>query len=243
MFGYWQIHLVARDLTVVRSPFGDVRRRAVITFDHWRDASERKSPVPYAAGFLAKRDIAHINIFAHWNHWFQVEDMAAALEKVRELTVDSAERIVYGSSMGGFGAMQFGDALQASKVIAFAPQYSMDPEKAPFETRYVGDVDRIVANWRMRRPEGTVNGAFIHDTVDAVRLPEQTYVIYDPGLSADAAHVELISRRHKIFSVHVHRSNHWPDKGLRRAGLLGKVIEDILENRMSLGTAFDCPFD
>jgi hypothetical protein len=241
--GGWQILLVERNVSVVQSGAIGPGQRVAITLDHWRDAGERRNPAPYAAKFLARRGIAHINIFAHWNHWFQVEDMEAAVAVAAAAAATADQRIVYGNSMGGFGALQFGGSLGADLVIAMAPQFSMDGRKAPLERRYNGDMARLAAYHRAASPEALPGDEFIHDSIDAVSLPSRTYILYDPGQPVDAAHVAFIERHHAIVKVPVHASNHWPDKALLKHGLLSTVIEDIIEGRLAAGAAFHCPFD
>lgn len=201
-------------------------------------------PVPYAAGYFAKRGIAQLNIFAHWNHWFQVEDMAKAIDAVSAQTEKAAQRIVYGSSMGAFGALQFAARLHADMVIAFAPQYSMNLKKAPFENRHAGDMRAIAAYRGGVRPEAAgADACFINDSLNDVTLPERTYIIYDPQDAHDAEHVRLIAEHHRIMPIYVYRRSHWPDKALRQAGLLSKVIDGIISGDIDPRVSFDCPFD
>ena len=239
----WQLLLTEADVSVVRSPLDGPDDRVVVTFDTWRDASERRYPVPYASAFLAKRGIPHVHLFANWNHWYQVDDMDTAIDVIAAETAGFGERIVYGSSMGGFGALQFGGRLGATQVIAIAPQFSMDRRKVPEEHRFSDDVRLLRARWEARVPGSPRGAEFIHDDIASAALPERTVVIYDPLHPVEAEHVRHIAEHHAIERVHVRNSNHWPDKALRDAGLLPTVIEGVMDGRIGDGASYDCPFE
>lgn len=44
--------------------------------------------------------------------------------------------ITLGNSMGGFGALLFGEKFGAATTLAICPQYSLDPALVPFESRW-----------------------------------------------------------------------------------------------------------
>lgn len=228
---------------MVRSAEDGPRDRVVVTFDTWRDASERRYPVPYAGTFLARRGIPHIHVFANWNHWYQVEDMDVAVDVISAETAGFDERIVYGSSMGGFGALQFGGRLGATQVVAIAPQFSMDRRKVPQERRFSDDVRYLRARSERRVPGLPPGAEFIHDDIRAAVLPARTVVVYDPLHPVESEHVRRIAEYHPIARVHVRGSDHAPDKALREAGLLSTVIEGVMDGRIGDGASYDCPFE
>lgn len=59
--------------------------------------------------------------------WYPAPNMAAALGHLKSYISSFSERIVYGASMGGYGALKFSGLLGASCVIALCPQWSLDP--------------------------------------------------------------------------------------------------------------------
>ncbi len=84
-------------------------------------------------------------------------------------------------------------------TLAIAPQYSVDPAKAPFEHRFDVDVLGIVHN-----------GGFIYDDIAAGINPEaRTIVVYDP-ISVDTEHVKLIRACGSIEEFVVPFSGHGP---------------------------------
>ncbi len=57
--------------------------------------------------------------------------------------IGAEDVVAIGNSMGGFAAIAFAGALGARRAIAFSPQFSIDPEIAPGETRWPGHRARI----------------------------------------------------------------------------------------------------
>jgi S-formylglutathione hydrolase FrmB len=70
------------------------------------------------------------------NDWFQYRDFDLVTKAVRALTRSAEHVLSYGSSMGGYGAIRFADAVGATQVLAFSPQYSIDRRVMPQEIRW-----------------------------------------------------------------------------------------------------------
>lgn len=68
-----------------------------------------------------------------WGNNLKVEGISNAIKSL------SAEREVFviGNSMGGFLAVLFSSALNAKRVMAFAPQFSVSPNIVPSEKRWM----------------------------------------------------------------------------------------------------------
>ncbi len=88
------------------------------------------------------------------------------------------QRMTYGGSMGGYGAMKHGALFGAQRCVAFAPQYSIDP-------REIRDQD-------FNRYFDPVLHAGM--AVAAQDLPGMSFVLYDPRHPPDLAHSGAISR-------------------------------------------------
>lgn len=86
--------------------------------------------------------------------------------------------LAYGSSMGGYAGLRFGKMIGATSALAISPQYSMQRDRAGFDTRWAKTVNRI--RWR---PEL------------AGPLPADLHavIVYDPAHAFDRRHVELIA--------------------------------------------------
>ena len=133
----------------------------------------------WGSGLCQKLGIAALGFVSRESRWFPHEHVtpaiAAALPHIRQHT----RRITYGSSMGAFGALKYGQALGAEAAIALSPQFSIDPDLVgSFETNFVEFFTS--AN----------KGMEIDGTRD---LAERPYVFFDQGVPSDAEHVRRIA--------------------------------------------------
>ncbi|MBE9606592.1 hypothetical protein IAI18_17140 [Acetobacteraceae bacterium H6797] len=175
-------------------------------------------PVGFGQEFFAKRGLACLCFISAWPHWWQVPDIEKALSIAREVVRQHSRVITYGSSMGGHGALLHSRALGATTVIAAAPQFSIDPAKAPFERRWRHRASKLTFNW---------------DDMKAGLAPKaRKYIIYDP-LSIDRKHVQRL-RSPRIIRVGLPFSGHAPLAYLSHIGLLSDTILSMIGNKFSL---------
>ncbi|MGI4798238.1 MAG: tetratricopeptide repeat protein [Janthinobacterium lividum] len=129
-------------------------------------------PIVEQAGITA------VGIMTHRSNWYPAEDMKQAILVINRLLQGYQEIIAYGSSMGGYGVLKYGRALNATRVLSFAPQWSI----APID---VGQWDRrFVANYR---PD--LNGEMAIHAGDVV---ENAFIFYDPFFKEDRLNVDRI---------------------------------------------------
>lgn len=146
-----------------------------------------------------------VGFVASENHWWQTDEFPTALNFVRKLVSQGAEVTAFGSSMGGAGALLSAQFIRISTVLAIAPPIIVDPDHAPWETRFRRAIDLT----RQRFP------------LMANANPDtQTFVVYDPFYQQDVNHLGLIDRAGRRF----HRwplpfSDHSPLMELSKAGL------------------------
>ena len=170
---------------------------------------------------LLQRDF--ISITCASNAWFQYPEMPDASHAIRLCTAGYGDVIAYGSSMGGYGALAFASAMGATKSIAIAPQFSVDPAKVQFENRWM--------KYRKAIP------AFDHDDLPGRILNAgRSYVFYDPFYERDAAHAAIIAAAAVIMPVRVPLGGHLCGDLLARAGLLRPSVEDIIHDRFDAHT-------
>jgi hypothetical protein len=87
--------------------------------------------------FFKKLPFDVIGVVSRTSNWFPAEDMRAAAAAIRSVT-PGACRIGYGFSQGGYAAIKFSAAIETRGVLAFCPQWSIDPsDVAAFDTRFV----------------------------------------------------------------------------------------------------------
>ena len=190
---------------------GDAPMR-VVTFDSYHDAPGFDRP-GFGELYLAAEGLGAIHLMSYDNDWFQHAETMSVLSSIR-MTTRGAERLLaYGSSMGGYAAIRFADAIGADRVLALSPQYSVDPRKVRFERRWMQDQRRI----RFRR---ALDGP--------IRSAARIVVAYDPEISADRAHVERIAADVRIERLPLPFAGHPVGAFLAETGLIKPLVEQVL---------------
>ncbi len=187
----------------------------VVTFESLIDPHEppRKG---FAQTFLAAHGIDAVHVIGHSNAWYQYPDMPEALAAIRAVGRRYAEVVTYGLSMGGYAAINFAAELGASRAIAISPQYSIDPRKVPFETRWDAYVRPI---------------RFCCDQIDRMGgCPVQVWAIHDPE-NLDRRHIALIARWLTVHPVPVPFGGHPASSILDETRMLSTLVLDLLHQR------------
>ena len=68
-----------------------------------------------------------------WGNNLHIEEISKAIKRL----VGEREIFIIGNSMGGFLGVLFSSALNAKRVMAFVPQFSVSPKIVPTETRWM----------------------------------------------------------------------------------------------------------
>ena len=145
--------------------------------------------------------------------WYQYPDMAAALATVRTATAGADRVVTYGSSMGGYAALRFADAVGATDALALSPQYSIDPKVAPQELRWTQDAKRI--RWR---PE--LGGP--------MSCSARPVVVFDPT-GPDRWHGERIEQDLGCRAIRLPYTAHPVTTYLADVSLLGPLLREVLD--------------
>ncbi len=196
------------DFSIVRVP-GTDDGPVFVTFDSFGD------PLPpdrtgFGEAFLSRHGFETYHVLHASNAWYQYPQMRTALEDLRARIGPGRPVITYGSSMGGYAAFRFSGVLQAVRVIAFSPQYSIDPARVPWEHRW----RRLAASLPMLWDDLPVHAG------------AEVFLFYDPT-SADRRHAQLISREMKAHHVRLPHSGHPCIALLHELKLLGPTIRAI----------------
>lgn len=129
------------NVLVRRVPAQDTQRW-IVTFDNYGlgPGFDRQG---FGEAFLQSQGISAIHVMGCNDDWYQYPEMDEACAAVRA-AVAGAERVMaYGSSMGGYAALRFAEKIGANAVLALSPQYSIQREHIPEETRWQEDAERI----------------------------------------------------------------------------------------------------
>ena len=101
-------------------------------------------------------------------------------------------------------------------MLAFAPQYSVDPSIMPEEKRWREAVNQIT---------------FIYDHLETfVSDASRNYVIYDPFCIEDRRHVTMFAVVTDFIEIRLPFCGHYPSSFLYDAGLLSAYMEALIFN-------------
>ncbi len=185
-----------------------------VTFEpHVLDKNPQRQA--FAEKFLRDNGFTAYHFFANDNFWFQYPEMEEVLAAVRADIAPGAEVVAYAVSMGGYAAIRFAGRLGVARILAFSPQYSIDPNKVPWDRRWdrLFDRPRQVLWEHLMAPRGV-----------------PIYLFYDPH-NRDRRHVRLYAREADVVPVRVPYAGHGSITVLMQTGLLGKAVLDVGENR------------
>lgn len=182
-----------------------------VTFESYAD--ERVADrAGYGEHFLHTRGFTAYHFLPRSNAWYQYAEMADALASVRADLPPGKRILTYGMSMGGYAAFRFAEPLGAHGVIAFSPQYSIDPALIGWEQRWREDLPAVL--WEP----------------SPVRRDIPIYVFYDPN-NGDRHHVRLMARHGDVRRVRLRHGGHPCAAFLNECGLLGETIIALAEDR------------
>ena len=202
-----------QDVRVLGSRFAS--SRAVVTF-----SSLNEHERPFGKDFLDRHEVPGVYFVAKWNHWWQPAGCRPAAQAARAYldSLGPASVMTYGSSMGGFGAALHSRDLGADTVLMLAPQFSVDPAKAPGETRWKAEAGRLT---------------FLHDDLTAqISRTARKILIYDPR-TPDQAHADLFAAIPNTELFPTPAGGHAIGHFLLQTSMLQDLVLTALEGRLT----------
>jgi tetratricopeptide (TPR) repeat protein len=199
-------------LEVRRVVAGDGRRQ-VVTFDSYHEPAGLDR-AGFGEFFFQAEGITAIHVMTHGNDWFQYAEMPAVLALIREACTGAERLLSYGSSMGGYAALRFAAPVGANAALALSPQYSVNPRKAPFETRWASDRRRI---------------RFIEALENPMAQVPLMVLAYDSRLDVDAAHASQLLCEANIDQIPLPFAGHPVGPFLHDVELLRPLVMSVLD--------------
>lgn len=196
-------------------PAGD-GRACVVTFESFHEDSGFDRP-GFGEAFFAHERIDAVHLLCRDSAWFQDFELGEALAAIRAACADATRVLAYGSSMGGYAAIRFADAVGAHAVLALSPQYSVDPKRAPFETRWIEARRRIAFDPAIDGP---------------IRCAARAAIVYDPTIAEDRAHADLIAADVPVTRLPLDHAGHPAGPFLAETGLLRPLVLDMLHGEL-----------
>ncbi len=208
--------LYRSDNVLVRRVAMADQSRWIITFDNY-GIGQGFDRLGFGEDFLRHHGVSAIHVLGGGDDWYQYPEMIEAAAAIRTATAGASRVMTYGSSMGGYAALRFADAVGAKAVLALSPQYSLDPSAAPDERRWQQDAQRI-------RWIPAFNGP--------LRSGARPVVVYDPK-GPDRWHGDRIATDIPVTSVRLPFTSHPVTTYLSEAGLLSQLVFDTMDGTVN----------
>ncbi|MHC0017085.1 hypothetical protein ACW2B4_04855 [Acinetobacter pittii] len=161
---------------------------------------------------LIKYQYNVIGVMPKQKSWFPQESMVELAKAISPILEGFKNIVGYGGSMGGYAAIKYSNLLNMNRVIAFVPQYSIDPEHVE-DRRYAEFFDSVANKDMQIQPQD----------VDSAR---EYVIVYDPYFSIDREHYlkikELLPNLH---TIHLPFTGHEALSVLASSSLLHDFIE------------------
>ena len=160
---------------------------------------------------FSKLPFSAVGVVSRTPNWFPAAEMREAAARIKEATPDAC-RITYGFSQGAYGALKFSSALEARGVLAFGPQWSIDPvDVGHFDTRYLAYYKSNLDNGRK---------------IVAEDVGTDSFVFFDPYLSVDAHNVARLGELPGVQTIPCPFSGHGPIHLLTEAHKSATFLEE-----------------
>lgn len=127
-----------------------------------------------------------------------------------------------GNSMGGFLAIVMSAFMPIDVVVAFVPQFSVDPDVVPWEHRW-SEYRDMIESYRIRDA-----GVYF--------VPHSRYVLFSGGRGLDLKHAGLFPVRDNICHLVFSGAGHAVAADLKEQGLLDRVVGEALSGDVDLSS-------
>ncbi|WP_336489406.1 YqiA/YcfP family alpha/beta fold hydrolase [Methylobacterium nigriterrae] len=214
-----QLIFSAETLRIEFFAAGHSSPRLLISFT---EANNRELDGPGFGGkFAVEKGFDVIAVKSCVDDWYQ-SFPPEALNRIREFISERSEpyrwRATYGSSMGGYAALNFGSCFEADAAVAFSPQFDITAE---WERRWSAQADAI---------------GQMHTLSERFVRPECRYIIfYDPA-DNDLLHFNEFRRvipQCILSGVPVRYAGHPVGYYLSSTGALKEVVSAALSGEVA----------
>ncbi|RVV98852.1 phosphoadenosine phosphosulfate reductase [Mesobaculum littorinae] len=127
-------------------------------------------------------DWSVLSLTSQGNTWFRAPEIVTFFDALVDGTLlDQFDDVLfYGAGSGGHAALSYALTAPMSRVLALAPQATLDPRMASWDTRFRSAEDIDFASRYLPSPGN-------------LAASEQVYVAFDPLQEEDARHAALLS--------------------------------------------------
>lgn len=222
--GGFVIDLPNHLLVHIPPPGGPAGRRLVVSFDNLASPRSQPPHLPWGHALFGKEGWGVLGVLARQGDFLRSEPLYDALERLaaQGLFASYGAVSMYGSSMGGYGAATFARLAPGCTVLAFAPQSTLDRDRAPFERRY--PYAARMFDWKGR----------YSDAAEGIGAAGKAYLLYDPAVPEDRLHVRrLLAAKPDAIALRCPFMSHKLPPALLRMKLLKPVALEGLAGSLT----------
>ncbi|MGZ2260221.1 glycosyltransferase family 2 protein [Roseobacter sp. A03A-229] len=197
-------------------------RRLVVSFDNISTARQEGPRWPWGYGFLTgKLGCSVLGVMASQRNWFRHDFVHDSFDQLRDTGFFEQfdEVLFYGASMGAFAALTYARCCADARVLAIAPQSTLNRTTLPEEERW-GWTRKL--DWEGRY--GDARGA-----TDAAK---DVVVISDPYYAPDRAQVARLEGAN-IRHLRMPFFGHQLPNAFVNMGILQPLLTDMFEERLT----------
>lgn len=156
----------------------------LVSFECEPDVRARHGHAPLGWHLAQPQGWSSLVLMSKERSWFRTPEVFGFFDRlVDDGFFDDFERVIFlGAGPCGYAAAAYSVAAPGATVVALAPQATMTPARAGWDTRFP----------KARRLDFTSRYGYAPDMCDAAAA---TYVIYDPAEPEDAMHATLFALR------------------------------------------------
>lgn len=180
----------------------------------------------FGVKFFESNEISALYVIPKWNHWYQYEYIESAIKILKCYTSRFEKVVLYGVSMGGYGALKYANYLEACSVISISPQAALRGPRSEFDKRFTQFWDKIEY----------ISDDWLYEKV----FPLNTAILYDKYHDQDNKHAQIILNHVKhAKSIHLPFSGHEVFAVLNESGILSKFILALVESHADYPSLLD----
>ncbi|AFO92026.1 glycosyltransferase family 2 protein [Phaeobacter inhibens] len=201
-------------------PFG---KRLVVTFDNIHVVQQKEGQRwPWGYKLLSQTlGCSVLGVIGSKRNWFRSHFVHDSFDHLRDSGFfDQFDEVLfYGASMGAYGALTYSQCAPGAKVLAIAPQTTLDRRILPDDDRW-GWTARL--DWDDRYA----------DAAEATHLADDTVVLYDPYFDPDVQQVNRL-KGDNIRKLRMPFFGHQLPQALVNMGILKPILSEIFEGRLT----------
>ena len=147
----------------------------------------------FAQGPIEKYQLNAIGFMAKSANWYPQKSVLKAIEVLRS-TIKSFNLVIcFGGSMGGYAAIKYSKVLNAHRVLAYVPQWSIKPaDCSSSDGRYVEHYHSDLSDMSIKESD----------------LIDDIYIVIDKKYELDVFHANKINSNNRCHLLNLTYSGH-----------------------------------